>query len=80
MIALPEIIERAVRDRAPHHLVTYAGSLATAVHAFYRDSRVLSPLPGERPLSLARLKLAAAAQQVLAQTLALVGVSAPEHM
>jgi len=80
MVELPEVIERAVRERAPHHLVTYATSLAAAFHAFYRGSRVLSPVEAERPLSLARLKLVAAAKLVLAHTLALLGVSTPERM
>ncbi|MCC7361592.1 MAG: arginine--tRNA ligase [Anaerolineales bacterium] len=80
MAELPEVIEQAVHERAPHHLVTYASSLASAVHTFYRDSRVLSPVPAERQLSLARLKLVVAAQIVLTQTLSLLGVSAPERM
>ncbi len=77
MLWLPEVVEKAIRELAPHHLPYYAQELATAFHLFYRDCRVLSE---DQALTKARLKLAAAAQVVLARVLRLMGVSAPERM
>ena len=47
---------------------------------FYRDCRVLPDDPTEIPLSRARLALTDAVRQVLANGLALLGISAPESM
>jgi arginyl-tRNA synthetase len=59
-------------------VTAYATELATAFHAFYRDARVVDAAEAER--SAARLALARAAQITLAQTLGLLGISAPESM
>jgi len=80
MLQLPEVVASAVQDLAPHMLPYYALDLATLFHSFYKQCRVISSLPGDRPLSLARLKLVQAARIVLARTLHLMGVSAPERM
>lgn len=80
MLALPEVIEQAVSKLAPHNLSHYALDLASTFHTFYRDCRVVSSEPKDQPLTLARLKLVAAAQIVLARTLTLMGVTAPEQM
>jgi len=79
MRQLPEVVEQAAQALAPHSLPYYAQELATAFHNFYDtpDCRVLTADPA---LSQARLKLVAACRVVLANTLALIGVSAPEHM
>ncbi len=77
MILLPEIIEGAASHLEPHHLPYYAQDLATAFHSFYKQCRVVSK---NRPLSQARLKLVRAAQLVLARTLHLMGMTAPERM
>ncbi len=80
MLKLPEIIELAARNLAPHHLTYYAQDLAAAFHAFYRDCRVVSSDPADAELTKARLKLVAAARLVLAKTLHLMGMTAPERM
>jgi len=80
MLLLPEVIEQAVLDLAPHRLTYYAQELASAFHAFYRDCRVVSSDPRDAELTRARLKLARAAEVVLARTLALMGMTAPEQM
>ena len=64
----------------PHHLPPYAMELAAVFNAFYRDCRVVSSDPADEAISRARLKLAAAAKQVLSHALDLMGVSAPESM
>jgi arginyl-tRNA synthetase len=78
MLELQEVISLAATQLAPHHLSFYAKELATAFHAFYRDCRVVDQ---EQPeLSRARLMLVRAGQVVLARTLHLMGMTAPERM
>ena len=78
IVRLPEIVEDAVRAEETQGITAYATELATAFHAFYRDARVVDAAAPER--SAARLALARAAQITLAQTLGLLGISAPESM
>ena len=80
MLRLPEVVELAAQTLAPHHLAHYAQELAAQFHAFYRDCRVVSSDPADLPLTLARLKLARAAQIALAKVLHLMGMTAPEQM
>jgi arginyl-tRNA synthetase len=80
MLMLPEVVESAAITLAPHHLASYAQDLASQFYVFYRDCRVVSTEPEERELTLARLKLVRAAKLVLARTLHLLGMSAPERM
>ncbi len=77
MVALPEIVELASQKLEPHHLPYFAQDLATSFHAFYKQCRVVSEDPA---LTSARLKLVKAAQIVLARTLGLMGMTAPERM
>ncbi|HXV43765.1 MAG TPA: arginine--tRNA ligase [Anaerolineae bacterium] len=77
MLRLREIVAHAAETLSPHHLTYYAQDLATAFHAFYRDCRVVSE---DVALTAARLKLVKAAQITLANTLRLMGMSAPERM
>jgi arginyl-tRNA synthetase len=79
MIRLPEVVETATQSLAPHTLPYYAQELATALHAFY-DTDECRVLSDDRAQSQARLKLVAACQIVLANTLAMIGVRAPEQM
>jgi arginyl-tRNA synthetase len=80
MRRLPEVVRQSALQLEPHHLTYYAYELAQAFHAFYRDCRVVSSEPGDEAISLARLKLVSACQVVLANTLHLMGMSAPDHM
>jgi arginyl-tRNA synthetase len=80
MLQLPEVIETAALQLAPHHLTYYAQDLAAAFHVFYRDCRVVSSEPADAALTQARLKLALAARTVLARVLHLMGMTAPERM
>lgn len=80
MAELPEVIEKAALQLAPHHLAFYAQDLAGTFHAFYRDCRVISSDPADAALSQARLRLVAATKAVFARVLALLGVTAPESM
>jgi arginyl-tRNA synthetase len=73
----PETIESAARDLAPHQLAFYLKELAAAFHSYYNSTRVLVD---DESIRLARLALANAVRQVLANGLAILGVSAPEKM
>jgi len=77
MVLLPEIIELVAQKQEPHHLPYFAQDLATSFHAFYKQCRVVSD---DKQLSCARLKLVQATQIILAKTLSLMGMSAPERM
>lgn len=77
MVLLPEIIELVAQKQEPHHLPYFAQDLATSFHAFYKQCRVVSE---DKELSCARLKLVKATQIILAKTLGLMGMSAPERM
>jgi arginyl-tRNA synthetase len=77
MLRLPELIESMAESLEPHQLPYYATDLATAFHDFYEKCRVLTD---DEALSRARLRLVAAAKGVLARSLDLMGMSAPERM
>ena len=68
-------VESAVRG--PQIVANYLRELAAAFHAFYNAQPILT---AEEDLRHARLGLCKATQQVLANGLALLGVSAPETM
>jgi arginyl-tRNA synthetase len=72
-----ELVVTATAQRAPHRLTRYAEELAAAFHRFYGECRVLTD---DHALSSARWWLVNATGQVLANTLALIGVAAPERM
>ncbi len=73
----PAVVAGVVDHLAPHRLARYARDVASDFHQFYTECRILAE---ERALRLARLALALAAKSVLARTLALAGVSAPDSM
>ncbi len=75
------VVAAAATLREPHRVARYLEELAGTYHRFYGECRVL-PMGDEQPTDLhrARVALCAATRQVLANGLALVGVSAPERM
>ncbi len=77
MLQLPEVLELVASTLEPHHLPYYALDVATTFHNFYEKCRVIS---SDNALTSARLKLVEAAQIVLAKTLHLMGMTAPEKM
>jgi arginyl-tRNA synthetase len=77
----PETVRRAADMREPHRIARYLEELAGAFHKSYNSSRVLPQGDEEvTPLTYARLAMYGAVRQVLANGLALLGVSAPERM
>jgi arginyl-tRNA synthetase len=77
----PRVVTSAANLREPHRIARYLEELAGAYHRFYGACRIL-PQGDEEvgPLHIARLALCDASRQVLANGLALLGVSAPEQM
>ena len=73
----PETIETAARELAPHQIAFFVRDLASEFHGYYNSERFLVP---EAPTRLARFALAVAVRQVIRNSLALLGVSAPEKM
>lgn len=76
---LPEVVELAARERAPHKVTTWVRELAGAVHGFYHDCPILHPDTPE-DVRQARWWLAEAARIGLRVGLSVLGLSAPESM
>ncbi|BBX30940.1 arginyl-tRNA ligase [Mycolicibacterium mageritense DSM 44476 = CIP 104973] len=77
----PRVLKAAAALREPHRVCRYLEDLAGDYHRFYDACRVL-PQGDEDPseLNAARLALCDATRQVIANGLAILGVSAPERM
>ena len=71
----PDVVRRAAAAYEPHRITGYLEGLARLAHAWYHKYRVL-----EEPEEAARLVLARAVKQVLANGLSLLGIRAPERM
>jgi arginyl-tRNA synthetase len=71
----PVLVAEATERRAPHAIPIYAIRVADDFHRFYHRHRVL-----ESEAQAFRLALVRSAQAVIARSLALVGVEAPERM
>ncbi len=75
LLEFPALVAEATERRAPHALPNYAIQLADDFHRFYHHHKVLGS--ETEPF---RLALCTAAQTVLARSLDLVGVEAPDRM
>ena len=75
----PEVVDRAAREREPHRVTNYLQQLATAVHGWYHHTRAVGA-PEGADTEQARLLLARAARTVLANGLAILGITAPDRM
>ncbi len=79
----PRVVASAAELREPHRIARYLEAMTSVFNRWY-DTRECRMLPqGDepvRPVNEARLMLVAATRTVLANGLALLGVSAPERM
>ena len=73
----PEVVETAGENLEPHLVATYLRELAAAFHMYYNTHQFLVD---DAAIRDARLTLAQATRQVLANGLGLLGISAPESM
>ena len=75
---LPEVVRTAAERLEPHDVANYLRQVAAELHGFYNACKLVDTEQPER--SWARLALAEAARQVIANGLDLLGVTAPESM
>ena len=75
--AYPEVVKNSALAYEPHVLINYLRDLAGEFHAYYNAHKMLLDDP---ELRNARLALSQAVKQVVANGLALIGVSHPEFM
>jgi arginyl-tRNA synthetase len=75
LVDFPAVVAEATERRGPHQLTVYAIRLADDFHRFYHEHRVL-----ESDAQAFRLGLVRATRTVVARSLGLVGVEAPEKM
>ena len=73
----PEVVDTAAEALEPHQIAHYLRELANDLHTYYNAHTFLVD---DAQLRNARLALVSATRQVLANGLALVGVSAPAEM
>ena len=74
----PATVEQAAQEYRPLVIATYAYDLANAFHSFYHSVPVIQAESAEA--QAARLRLVAAAKQVLANALHLLVIQAPDVM
>ena len=74
----PDVVHAAAQQLEPHAIANYLRELASAFHGFYNAHKLVDE--DDKSQSLARLSLAEATRQVIANGLDLLGVSAPESM
>jgi arginyl-tRNA synthetase len=74
----PDTVEQAAQEYRPLVVATYAYDLANAFHSFYHSVPVIQADSAE--VQAARLRLVAAAKQVLANALRLLVIQAPDVM
>ena len=74
---LPNEVQRAAGELRPLWMATYAYDLARAFNDFYTQCPVLQV---EEPVRSFRLRLVMATRQALANSLALLGITAPQAM
>jgi len=77
ILAFPDAVRSAADSREPHRLTSYSRELAATFHVFYHNCPVIKAEP---PLAAFRLGLCRLTRDVIARSLELVGVSAPETM
>jgi arginyl-tRNA synthetase len=77
LLDYPDLVEAAAQALEPHRIATYLLETARLAHVWYHKHHVLDQKPD---ITQARLALARAAQIVLRNGLAILGITAPERM
>jgi len=77
LVEFPDVVAEASERRSPHRIAGYAQDTAKAFHQFYKQCRVIEAEPEVRT---SRLAICRATAQVIATSLDLVGVEAPDSM
>lgn len=74
----PGVVSSAAEERAPYKIAAYIQKLASSVHSFYTNCRIIDR--ADLPTTSSRLALAKASKIVLKNALAILGVSSPDKM
>ncbi len=74
----PHELAASASARATHRLTTYLRELTQLFHQFYTNCQVLNA--DDMAMSTARMALATATRQVIANCLGILGITAPERM
>ena len=77
MLGFSEAISLAAKHREPHRVITFLNELASDFTSFYHDCRIIGE---DEKLMHARSELASAVAQILANGLAILGITAPDRM
>jgi arginyl-tRNA synthetase len=77
LVEFPDLVAEAAERRGPHRIAGYAQETAKAFHQFYKQCHVIGAEPA---VERSRLAICRATAQVMATSLDLVGVEAPESM
>jgi arginyl-tRNA synthetase len=73
----PEVVARALKERAPHHVATYLIELSGAFNTWYAAETIVA---ADDELSPYRVALAGAVGQTIKNGLWVLGIEAPERM
>lgn len=77
LLAFPEVVVDACLNREPHRVAHFLLELARFFHSYYNKHRVVTD---DAARTARRVELVCAVQQVLANGLGLLGITAPERM
>ncbi|HEY9583692.1 MAG TPA: arginine--tRNA ligase, partial [Candidatus Paceibacterota bacterium] len=77
LVRFPEVIERARREYAPHHIVTYLVQIAGAFNSYYAQNQIIDE---KNPLSMYRLTLTKVFREVMKNGLWVLGIKVPGRM
>ncbi|MES2471169.1 MAG: arginine--tRNA ligase [Patescibacteria group bacterium] len=78
MVRFPEMVERACKEYAPHHITGYLTELAGLFNSFYAGNKIIDPTkPAE---SSYRLSVTKAFATVMTNGLYLLGINVPPKM
>lgn len=75
---LPEVIEKAAKEYAPQHIVTYLLELASAYNSYYSANKIIDT--DNKEASPYRIALTAAVNQAIKNGLTVLGIPVPERM
>lgn len=78
LIDFPNVVKTSAKMRAPHAIATYIQRLASLIHSFYTECRVINR--DDIKVTQSRLALAKASAIVMRNALNIIGVSAPTKM
>ncbi len=78
LVDFPKEVSQSAQLRAPYRMTNYIQKLATAIHEFYSECRIVDE--NDEAMTSSRLALSKASQIVMKLALDTIGVSSPEKM